>query len=202
MTLFAKRSLDVILGTLLLLLAAPLILVLALIVKVSSPGPVFFRQVRVGHSGRHFHILKLRTMHADAEAQLASNTALRRCYLANHYKVPAAIDPRLTRVGRFLRRASLDELPQLVNVVLGHMSIVGPRPVVPDELRLYGDKADLYTTMRPGLTGYWQVQGRSAVIGQERIQLDRYYLEHFSVWLDVRILFQTLPAVVRGRGAE
>lgn len=112
-TLFAKRSLDVILGTLLLLLAAPLILVLALIVKVSSPGPV-----------------------------------------------------------------------------------------VPDELRLYGDKADLYTTMRPGLTGYWQVQGRSAVIGQERIQLDRYYLEHFSVWLDVRILFQTLPAVVRGRGAE
>jgi len=197
-----KRLIDVVLASLLLVLAAPLIIVLALVVKATSPGPAFFRQVRVGAAGRRFRLLKLRTMTTDAEDILLLDDALKQTYLSNHFKVPTDLDPRLTRFGRFLRRASLDELPQLVNVVRGDMSMVGPRPVVPDELALYGDLAPLYQRVRPGMTGYWQVKGRSTVTGPDRIELDRYYLQHGSLWLDVQILVWTLPAVFRGSGAQ
>jgi lipopolysaccharide/colanic/teichoic acid biosynthesis glycosyltransferase len=198
----AKRVLDVVLATVLLLLAAPLIALLAVAVKATSSGPALFRQVRVGQSGRRFHILKLRTMYSGAEALIADDSQLRRTYLSNHFKVPAAVDPRLTGIGRFLRRTSLDELPQLLNVVRGEMSLVGPRPVVPAELTLYGDAAVLYQRVRPGLSGYWQVHGRSAVTGADRIALDEYYLRNWSIWLDLRILARTVPAVLGARGAE
>jgi lipopolysaccharide/colanic/teichoic acid biosynthesis glycosyltransferase len=198
----AKRVLDVVVATVLLVLAAPLIAALAVTVKVTSSGPALFRQVRVGQSGRRFDILKLRTMYSGAEALVAIDCELRRAYLSNHFKVPAAVDPRLTRIGRLLRRTSLDELPQLVNVVRGDMSLVGPRPVVPAELALYGDSAVLYQGVRPGLSGYWQVHGRSAVTGADRIALDEYYLRNRSIWLDLRILARTVPAVFGARGAE
>jgi lipopolysaccharide/colanic/teichoic acid biosynthesis glycosyltransferase len=198
----AKRTFDLVVALSLLIVTAPAIVLLALAVKLTSPGPVLFRQVRVGKGGRRFRILKLRTMRLGAESELDENRTLRDVYLRNHFKVPAAVDPRLTPVGRVLRRTSLDELPQLVNVVIGHMSLVGPRPVVPAELALYGDAAELYERVRPGVTGFWQVHGRSAVIGAERIGLDCHYVEHLSLWLDLKILVQTLPAVVRCRGAQ
>jgi lipopolysaccharide/colanic/teichoic acid biosynthesis glycosyltransferase len=200
--LFCKRLLDVVLASVVLVLAAPLLLVLALLVKVTSPGPAFFRQVRVGRSGRTFRILKLRTMQFDAEARLRSEPALRATYLENGFKVPPELDSRLTTLGRFMRRASLDELPQLINVVRGDMSLVGPRPVVPLELDLLGEVRGLYERMRPGITGYWQVNGRSEVGTTDRIELDRHYLVHWSLWLDLKILVRTLPAVFSCRGAH
>jgi lipopolysaccharide/colanic/teichoic acid biosynthesis glycosyltransferase len=198
----AKRGVDIVLAGLMLLVTAPLIGLLALVVKATSPGPAFFRQVRIGRSGRPFRILKLRTMRCDAESQLHRDSSLRDVYLTNHFKVPAALDPRLTKLGAFLRRTSLDELPQLINVLLGQMSMVGPRPVVPAELALYEDVAVLYQRARPGITGFWQVHGRSDVTGTDRIELDRHYLEHATLWLDVRILARTVPAVLRCRGAR
>lgn len=197
----AKRVLDVVVAVALLVVAAPLLAILALAVRLTSPGPALFRQVRVGQAGRPFRILKLRTMADGAEARLDDEGPLRRAYLANNFKVPAAVDPRLTTIGRFLRRTSLDELPQLLNVVRGDMSLVGPRPVVPAELAMYGDAAALYEAVRPGLSGYWQVHGRSTVIGAERIALDEYYLRNRTIWLDLKILARTVPAVVSRRGA-
>lgn len=185
-----------------LLVTAPVILLLALMVKATSPGPAFFRQVRVGSAGRSFRIVKLRTMVRDAEELLRSDTGLRHEYVASHFKVPVDLDPRLTTVGRFLRRTSLDELPQLVNVLLGHMSMVGPRPVVPEELALYGELSAAYVTVRPGITGYWQVCGRSQVTGPDRLELDRYYIENRNLLFDLKILARTVPAVLRCRGAH
>jgi exopolysaccharide production protein ExoY len=200
--MLVKRSLDVVLSLVVLLLATPLLVSLAAVVRATSPGPALFRQQRVGRHGRHFSILKIRTMVSDAEAQLGSDPALLTTYAAHNFKVPPELDRRLTRVGRVIRRASLDELPQLLNVLRGDMSLVGPRPVVPDELEAYGEIAALYLEVRPGITGWWQVQGRSEVRGPDRIELDRHYLEHRSLWLDVKILLLTLPAVFRCRGAH
>ena len=200
--MLVKRALDVVLSLVLLLLTAPLLLGLAVIVRATSPGPALFRQQRVGRNGRRFSILKIRTMVADAEAQLGSDPILRTSYASHNFKVPPELDRRLTRVGRVIRRTSLDELPQLLNVLRGDMSLVGPRPVVPDELETYGETAALYLEVRPGITGWWQVQGRSEVGGPDRIGLDRHYLERRSLWLDVKILLLTLPAVFRCRGAH
>lgn len=197
-----RRSLDVGLALTLLLLTGPLVLLLAALVRATSPGPALFRQVRVGAGGRRFHILKLRTMVSDAEERLHMDPGLRHEYLASHFKVPSELDPRLTSVGRFLRRTSLDELPQLVNVLLGHMSMVGPRPVVPEELEIFGDLSLAYLSVRPGLTGYWQVCGRSLVTGSDRLALDRHYLENRNILFDIKILLRTIPAVLRCRGAH
>jgi exopolysaccharide production protein ExoY len=197
-----SRGLDVVLALSMLLVTAPVLLVLAGVVKATSPGPAFFRQVRVGAGGRRFRILKLRTMVSDAEEQLQRDPGLRHEYLASHFKVPSGLDPRLTPVGRFLRKTSLDELPQLVNVLLGQMSMVGPRPVVPEELEMFGDLSPAYLSVRPGLTGYWQVCGRSLVTGSDRLALDRHYLENRNIALDLKILVLTIPAVLRCRGAH
>jgi len=197
-----KRTLDVVLAAVLLVVTAPLLVALAVVVRATSPGPAFFRQRRIGRHGRVFTILKVRTMVADAEAMLIRDTGLQTTYTSYNFKVPPELDRRLTNVGRVIRRASLDELPQLINVLRGDMSMVGPRPVVPDELETYGEIAPLYLNVRPGITGWWQVQGRSNVTGQDRVELDRHYLENWSLWLDVKILFLTLPAVFRCRGAH
>jgi exopolysaccharide production protein ExoY len=197
-----SRSIDLVLALGLLLVTAPIVLVLAVLVKATSPGPAFFRQVRVGAGGRRFLILKLRTMVSDAEEQLERDPGLRHEYLASHFKVPSGLDPRLTPVGRFLRKTSLDELPQLVNVLRGQMSMVGPRPVVPEELEMFGDLSPAYMSVRPGLTGYWQVCGRSLVTGTDRLALDRHYLENRNILLDLKILLLTIPAVLRCRGAH
>jgi len=195
-----KRIIDIVLAMLLLVVLAPMAIALALVVKLSSPGPVFFRQPRVGRGGRQFGLLKFRSMRMDAEERLRRDPALYDAYLANNFKVPGR-DPRLTPVGRYLRMMSVDELPQLLNVLGGHMSLVGPRPVVPDELVLYGDMRSAYMAVRPGLTGAWQVSGRSRVGYPERAMIDYSYVCSWSLRGDLKILVKTVPAIVRAHGA-
>jgi exopolysaccharide production protein ExoY len=198
----AKRALDIGVAATALVVLAPLFVVVALAVKLSSPGPVLFRQERVGAGGRTFGIWKFRSMRVDAEAYLFSHLDLYRRYLDNDYKLTVDEDPRVTSVGRFLRRTSLDEVPQFLNVLLGHMSLVGPRPVLAPELARYGDDVDSYLAARPGLTGSWQVAGRSAVEYADRVGLDVEYVGKWSVMRDVKILLRTPRAVLFCRGSH
>lgn len=198
-----KRAIDFTGALLILTLAAPLMLVLSLLVKMSSPGPVLFRQERLGKNGRRIYIYKFRTMHSDAESMLKANEYLYREYVKNNYKLPKGKDPRITPLGQVLRQTSLDELPQLINVLKGEMSLVGPRPVVPDEIEQYGDYASLLLSAQPGLTGQWQVSGRSDIADYaQRVQLDMEYLRDQSVATDLGILLRTLPAVLLRHGAH
>jgi exopolysaccharide biosynthesis polyprenyl glycosylphosphotransferase len=194
----AKRALDLFGAALLSLLAAPLIVVLALAIKLDSAGPVFFCQERVGQDGRRFRLLKLRTMVTDAEE--------RRAELLVHSKDPGWLhldhDPRITRFGRLLRLASLDELPQLWNVLRGDMSLVGPRPLLAEEDRLVDDWARGRLDLTPGITGLWQVLGRTSIPFEEMVKLDYLYVTNWSLWADVRLILRTLPVVLRRSGAN
>jgi lipopolysaccharide/colanic/teichoic acid biosynthesis glycosyltransferase len=200
--LAVKRLIDLVGAGIGLALAAPLILVIALLVEIESPGRVFFRQARIGENGRRFALLKFRTMRAGADEGfqefLARSPALRLEY-AQHQKL--ARDPRLTRVGRILRRCSLDEIPQLWNVLRGEMSLVGPRPFLPEQSGLYGPGIHFYKQVRPGLTGLWQVSGRNLLSFRERVDLDIAYLVNWSLWLDLAILLRTPWVVLTQRGA-
>jgi lipopolysaccharide/colanic/teichoic acid biosynthesis glycosyltransferase len=195
---FGKRALDLVLGSVLLLVALPVIAVAAVLVKLDSPGPVFHRAVRVGRGGRKFTFLKLRSMQRDAEE-------LRGLLLhLNESQWPAfklTNDPRVTRVGRLLRKTSLDELPQLWHVVQGHMSLVGPRPPFPEEVERYQPWMLRRLAVRPGLTCLWQISGRSDLSFEEWMRLDLEYVDRYSLSLDARILLLTVPAVISGRGA-
>ena len=194
----AKRGIDVVGSVILLVLAAPLFAVIAMSIKLDSPGPVFFRQQRMGRDGRRFRIYKFRSMVADAEL-------LRSALLAfNEVKPPLfkiRSDPRVTRVGRFLRRCSLDELPQLINILTGEMSLVGPRPPFDHEFDDDYVHQCLRLHFRPGLTGLWQVSGRSGLDYERMIRLDLRYTREWSFWLDLKILFRTIPTVISGKGA-
>jgi exopolysaccharide production protein ExoY len=197
-----KRLLD--LGLVLVLLPAllPLFLVIALLVALTSRGRVIFFQERIGLHGDGFRMMKFRTMRADAERRLRADPELWATYVENDFKLPAGADPRITTVGRLLRRSSLDELPQLVNVVIGQMSLVGPRPIVPEELAMYGADKDAYLSVKPGITGPWQVNGRSGIGYPERIALDREYATNWNFRSDLKILLQTPLAVLSRRGAH
>jgi lipopolysaccharide/colanic/teichoic acid biosynthesis glycosyltransferase len=199
----AKRSIDLAVGLPAFLLLAPLLGLLAIAVKVSSRGPAFFRQERVGRDGECFVLWKLRTMRVDAEAMLESDPELGAAYRSHGFKLPIDQDPRITRLGRLLRRTSLDELPQLGNVIAGSMSLVGPRPVLAEELdALYGPRRAPYEAVKPGMTGLWQVSGRSHVTHAARAELDDQYVRSWSVRHDVALLLRTVPAVLRGVGAH
>ena len=192
-----KRALDLLLAAPLLLLLSPLIAVLGLGVKVYDRGPIFYRRRVVGPKG-NFNAFKLRTMCVNADEVLQQNAALRREFEVN-FKLKQ--DPRVTPVGALLRKASLDELPQLWNVVKGEMSLVGPRMITPAELQKYGTAAWIFQRIKPGLTGYWQVQGRQDVSYQQRVAMDLYYVQNWSLGLDLKILIWTPLRVVRGAGA-
>jgi exopolysaccharide biosynthesis polyprenyl glycosylphosphotransferase len=194
----AKRALDLVLTVAGLLLISPLLLGIAVLIKLDSRGPVFYRQVRVGRDGRTFKMWKFRSMRADADALLAT---LRDCNEASGPLFKMRDDPRVTRVGRVLRRLSLDELPQLVNVLRGDMSLVGPRPPLPREVAEYEPWQLGRLRAVPGLTGLWQVSGRSDLTFQQMVRLDLHYIQHWSLWMDVRILARTLPAVLSHTGA-
>ena len=196
----AKALIDRVGGCLALLMATPLLVIVAVLVAMEG-RPVLFRQRRVGRRGRLFTIYKFRTMAPDAEARLHRDGLYER-YVANGFKLPADEDPRITTIGRFLRRTSLDELPQLLNVARGQMSLVGPRPVVEKELASYGDLVSTYTGVKPGVTGYWQINGRSDIGFPERAELDAYYFDHRSVRFDLRILARTVVTVILRRGAH
>ena len=194
-----KRSMDLILATTALLLILPFLAVISLLIKIDSRGPVFFRQIRVGAGARPFCIYKFRTMVEDAEKLKPSlvhlNKHLREHGDARMFKIPR--DPRTTHVGTFLRRYALDELPQLINVVKGEMSLVGPRPLIEEEDRYVTDWARMRLQVRPGITGPWQVQGASEIPFGEMIRLDHSYVTNSSLRGDLRILLETLPAVLR-----
>lgn len=198
---FAKRTVDILLATFMLIISVPLVLAIAIAIKATSRGAVFFRQSRVGRDGRSFELLKFRSMCSNAEAVLQHNDLMRVAHQSNDFKLEAYADKRVTAIGRLLRRTSLDELPQLWNVLKGDMSLVGPRPIVPPELERYETVAAYYLAVKPGLTGAWQVFGRSAVKYPTRAYLDAYYAQSRSMLLDCRILVLTIPTVLSGRGA-
>jgi exopolysaccharide production protein ExoY len=197
----AKRALDLVLVLGLAPVTLPLGLLTAVLVKVTSRGPVLFGHERVGLGGKRFTMYKFRTMHREAERLLQQDPGLWNDYVTNGYKVPAELDRRITPLGRFLRRSSLDELPQIINVLTGQMSLVGPRPVVPEEVENYGDQRPIYFSVRPGITGAWQVNGRSTVDYPDRVHIDTEYVNSWSVWLDVKILVKTPIVVLSTRGA-
>jgi lipopolysaccharide/colanic/teichoic acid biosynthesis glycosyltransferase len=198
----AKRALDVTLTVVSLPVVGVVCLTIAILVRATSRGPVFFVQERVGLGGRPFRMVKFRTMLVDAEERLRQDPALWNDYVRNDFKLPNGRDPRVTTVGRLLRRSSIDELPQLINVLRGQMSLVGPRPIVPEEVEKYGADHEAYTAVRPGITGWWQVNGRSGVCYPERVDLDREYAASWTFWLDVQILLRTPLTVLRARGAH
>ena len=194
--LLVKRVLDVGLASLALLVLAPVLLVIALAVWLENRGPVLFRQTRVGLHGRPFTIIKFRTMVPDAELRLAELALLNE--ISGHaFKLSA--DPRVTRVGRALRRASLDELPQFWNVLRGQMSIVGPRPPLPDEVASYDLWHRRRLSMKPGITGLWQISARLEEEFDRWVELDLNYIDRWSLWLDLKIMLRTLPAMMSGR---
>ncbi len=199
----AKRLLDLVVGIPLFILFMFMYPVVAILLKLSSPGPVMFTQTRVGRSGQPFAMHKFRSMHVDAEARLEADPELLKIYLQNGFKVPAAVDPRITRVGRWLRKASLDELPQAICILGGSMSAVGPRPIVAEQVTaLYGDSPETYIACKPGLTGLWQISGRAKVLDENRARLDAAYVTEWSLGGDIRILMRTLPVVLSARGAH
>ncbi len=194
----AKRLLDTVAAGVLLVVLAPVLAGIALLVRLGSPGPALFRQVRVGQDGAEFWCLKFRTMVVDAEERLDD---LRPHDDGNGLLFKVRDDPRVTWVGRPLRRFSLDELPQLVNVLRGEMSLVGPRPPLPEEVASYSDDLRRRLRVRPGLTGLWQVSGRSDLSLEESTRLDLYYVDNWSLMHDVEIVWKTMRAVLEGRGA-
>lgn len=193
-----KRLLDVVGATIGLVVLSPVLAAIALVITADDGGPVFFRQDRVGRGGREFSILKFRTMCVDAEARTA---ALQSSNEGAGPLFKMKDDPRVTRVGAFLRKTSLDELPQLWNVLVGTMSLVGPRPALPREVALYEDFADRRLLVTPGITGLWQVSGRSDLDWAEGVRLDLHYVENWSFLHDLVILARTIPSVLRSRGA-
>lgn len=200
--LFFKRILDIVVAALLLLAALPFAVLIALAIVLDSAGPVFFAHTRIGKGNRTFTLWKFRTMvrNADAalEQHLRENPDLRAEW-AKYQKLKE--DPRVTRVGRLLRRSSLDELPQLISVLRGEMSMVGPRPIVAEEAAKYGPVFELYLQAKPGLTGLWQSSRRDGTSYRARIALDLKYLRERTLWLDVKVLLKTIRVVVIGHGA-
>ncbi len=204
------RALDLTLALLLLVILAPLMAVIALAIRLDSPGSPIFRQRRLGRRERPFTVNKFRTMRAASDSEphrayirelIAHGAGAARQDGAGKPLFKLAVDDRVTRTGRFLRRWSLDELPQFLQVLRGEMSLVGPRPQLPEEVASYDEWHHQRLLVTPGLTGLWQVNGRSNLTFDEMVRLDLYYAEHWSPWLDAKILLRTIPAVLSGRGA-
>lgn len=202
MYLFIKRGIDILGASIGLLIASPFFIVISLMYLFGeNKGPVIFRQTRIGEGGNEFKIYKFRSMVVNAEEKLKANEILFKKYVENSYKLEPEEDPRITKTGRFLRKTSLDELPQLINVLKGEMSLVGPRPVVVEELDEYGNKVSDFLSVKPGVTGYWQVSGRSEVLYPERVGVELYYVYNQSLLLDIKILFKTIQVVLLKKGA-
>jgi exopolysaccharide biosynthesis polyprenyl glycosylphosphotransferase len=195
---FLKRIMDLVVSIVVLVLSWPFMLLIGLAIKLDSPGPILHRRRVVGVGGKPFDAFKFRSMYIDAAERLAQDPALRHQFEEN-YKLKD--DPRVTPVGHILRRYSLDELPQFFNVLWGQMSLVGPRMITPEERARYGKWWMNLSTVKPGITGLWQVSGRSDVGYEERVMLDMRYIRNYTIWLDLHLLYRTIPVVLRGRGA-
>jgi exopolysaccharide biosynthesis polyprenyl glycosylphosphotransferase len=206
-----KRAFDVIGATLGLILLSPVFLIVALMVKLKDPGPIFFKHRRLSRAGEELYMYKFRSMmwkfNADPEykgkSQIEIFTMMGRPDLVEEFKRDQKVqdDPRVSKIGDFLRRTSLDELPQLINVFRGDMSLVGPRPIVPVELERYGDQGASFLSLKPGITGLWQISGRNDISYEDRVKLDIYYVENWSMWLDLKILLKTVVTILQRKGA-
>jgi lipopolysaccharide/colanic/teichoic acid biosynthesis glycosyltransferase len=190
--------LDLLVSGIFLFLLWPVMVMIALAIKFDSSGPIIYRRRVVGVGGKPFNAFKFRTMYTDADERLARDPELSRQFEQN-FKLKD--DPRVTKVGRLLRQTSLDELPQLFNVLFGQMSLVGPRMITEQELARYGKWQMNLSTVKPGITGLWQVSGRSDVSYEERVMLDMNYIRNYTIWSDLFLLWQTIPAVLKRRGA-
>lgn len=194
-----KRIIDVIISTIGLIVLSPIFLILAIIIKLDSKGPVFFAHTRYGKDGKKFKMYKFRTMYENAQDMINDFTPEQMKEWKENFKLQN--DPRITKVGKFLRKTSLDELPQIVNIIKGDLSIIGPRPVIEEELEKYGDNKDKFLSVTPGLTGYWQANGRSSTTYEQRMEMELYYIDNISPKLDVKIFFKTIESVIKKEGA-
>lgn len=195
----AKRGFDVILAFFGLVFALIPMACIACLVRLESPGPAFYVHNRIGKNGKPIGLLKFRSMFLNAEDMIESFTPEQKAEWEANFKLEN--DPRITRIGKFLRRSSLDELPQLINIIRGDLSIVGPRPIVTKELERYGENKDKFLSVIPGLTGYWQAYARSDCSYEQRMKMELYYVENANFWWDIKIIFATVGAVLKGRGA-
>ncbi|MDB5957077.1 sugar transferase [Ramlibacter sp.] len=199
----AKRLLDLMAAVTFFVLFLPLFAVVAIGVRLTSPGPIFYAQDRIGQEGRTFRFYKFRSMLVDSDEVLSSfldSDAEAKSEWDTYQKLER--DPRITWFGKFIRRTSLDELPQFVNVLLGDMSLVGPRPCLPSQKSLYGKHWKVYCAVKPGLTGLWQVSGRNWLTYEQRVQLDAKYVKNWSLWLDSKIMLRTISVVLTGNGSR
>ncbi|WP_437832352.1 sugar transferase [Niallia taxi] len=198
----SKRLIDILGSLFLIIITIPIYVVVGLFyMNGENKGPIFFKQVRIGKNGNKFHIYKFRSMVVNAEEKLKSDNKLYQKYLDNSYKLEPEEDPRITKVGRFLRATSIDEIPQLINVLKGEMSLVGPRPIVEEELVEYGKRTREFLSVKPGITGYWQVSGRSDIDYPERVDVELYYVNKASFLFDIKILLKTVSIVILRKGA-
>lgn len=196
---YIKRFMDVILATIALVVLSPIFLIIAIAIKIESKGPVFFKHARVGKNGKIIKLYKFRSMVINAEELIKSFTPEQMKEYKENYKLTN--DPRITKIGKFLRKTSLDELPQLFNIIKGDLSIIGPRPVVTDELKKYGTNTEKFLSVTPGLTGYWAANGRSCTSYEQRMQMELYYIDNLSLKMDIKVFFKTIEAVIKREGA-
>lgn len=194
-----KKSMDLILSFIGLILLIPVFLILAILVKLDSKGPVFYAHTRKGKNRSDIKIYKFRTMYSNSDEIFESFSDEQKEEYYKNFKLDN--DPRVTKVGDFLRRTSLDEIPQLINVLKGDLSLVGPRPIVEKEICKYGQYADKLFSVIPGITGYWQSHGRSDTSYEERIEMDMYYIDNRSILLDIKVMFKTVISVIKKEGA-
>ena len=195
-----KRVIDVILASVALILLSPLFAIIAIAIKIDSKGPVFFAHKRIGKNGKIIKLYKFRSMVINAEELIKSFTPEQMREYKENYKLTN--DPRITKVGKFLRKTSLDELPQLINIINGDLSIIGPRPVVADELEKYGVNKDKFLSVTPGLTGYWAANGRSNTTYEQRMEMELYYIDNLSLKMDIKVFFKTILLVLKKEGAR
>ena len=200
--LFFKRLTDIVLSLLALIGFSPVFLGVWIANRFGdNKGPLFFKQTRIGKNGKPFKMYKFRSMIVNADEILHSNIELYEKYVENNYKLEPDEDPRITKLGRWLRRTSIDEIPQFINILKGDMSIVGPRPVVKEELKEYGDRVDKLLSVKPGAMGLWQASGRSNIGYPERCDLELSYVDHASYWYDVKIMFKNIISIFKNTGA-
>lgn len=199
---YIKRSFDIIMSLTAMILLFPVFFIIALMIKLDSKGNIIYKHKRIGKNGKYIYLYKFRTMYTNSKEileEILKDPKVKEEW-ENNFKLDN--DPRVTKVGKFLRKTSLDELPQLLNILSGDMSIVGPRPVVDDEIEKYGIFKKKFLSVTPGLTGWWACNGRSATTYEDRIKLELYYVNHRSIKLDLLVIFKTIGAVVKGNGAK
>lgn len=194
-----KRTADVMLSSIAMVTLLPVFAVIALAIKLESKGPVFFKHTRIGKDGKIIKLYKFRSMVDNAEDLIKKFTPEQMKEYQENYKLKD--DPRITKVGKFLRKTSLDELPQLINIIKGDLSIIGPRPVVSEELKKYGVNTEKFLSVTPGLTGYWAANGRSCINYEQRMQMELFYIDNLSFKMDIKVFFKTIEAVAKREGA-